>query len=439
MDLLKHVAELPDRPLPHHLYKAGDDGSLVFGHIADPTIDEGRMIASAIISTPTPDRDDDVIEPRGVVLDDYEKNPVVLWEHGFGSIDTPIAKSVIDGKLAVHVFDDRIEADCQFSHRNKTSDQIFALIADGIVRATSVRVSPIDAVVRQGTDPDRMGLWVKSWRMPEWSWGMIGANPEAVAKTVGDGRIAGSRIAPVLLKSLRLAIPKSTSTTVAGSPMPTPRSKAKSDKAKMETPPPDPEEDDDTKADEPDEPIEPGDDAKADEPMADADAAAVEEAVTQPYGATVLAAVHASLTDIVGNIEAALGPMEQPEVREYLTALVTEVQAKQAEVEGMYGSKYPDADPLAKTDDPEDEALKTWLRSAQGHRLQLAGYGNRLKTLAIAKNLQDPQRKVLSDTVKHLSRIERQAREMVKTVDQSALDDLHKTVTELKERLAKRA
>lgn len=424
MDCIKHVADWSGSPESHRLYKAADGSGLTLGHIADPTVDEARMIASAVISTPTPDRDDDIVEPQGVVLAEYELNPVVLWEHGFRSVDTAIAKSVVDGKFSVHVFPDRIEADCQFSHRNKTSEQIFALIADGIVRATSVRVSPIEAVTRPGREPDRMGLHITKWSMAEWSWCMIGANPEAVAKTLRSGKIEGRKIEPRLAKSLTAALPKSTSTTVAGSPMPT-KSKPKSDLPKADPP------EDEVPADESAEP-------KADEP-AEEPADEASNSGDQPYGAQVLAGLHASIGELAGFVESALGPMEQPEVKEYLTQCVDDLQAKLAEVEGMYGSKYPDAAPLAAPADPESEGLKTWLKSAAGNRLQLAGYGNRLKALLRAKNLQPMQQKILADTLKGLSRIEAESRTITKTNDQQALDDLQAKLTKLQERLAQRA
>lgn len=443
MNLPSTIADRPRSPQPQRLYKTAD-GALTFGHIADPTVDEARMIASAVISTPTPDHEDDIVEPLGVVLVEYEKNPVVLWEHGFRSIDSPVAKSVIDGKLAVHVFDDRIEADCQFSHRNKTSEQIFALIADGIVRATSVRVQPLDAVVRQGREPDRMGLHVKSWAMPEWSWCMIGCNPDAVAKTLDRGRLNGSVIAPMLAKSLSSALPKSKTTTVAGVNMPTPKrnTRPKSDDTIDEDDPKseDLEEEEDPKSD----PVEGEDDPKNDTPVEPGEPVAEEESVddltTKPYGATVLEAAHVSIAEVVANVEAALGPMEQPEVKEQLADILNREQAILAEIEGLHAAKYPDQDSIEAGDvTVDDEGLKSWLKSSQGNRLQLAGYGTRLKKLAGAKNLTPVQRKVLGDTVKHLSRIEREGRRLVKSDDQKQIDLLAQQVKSLSERLAKRA
>lgn len=62
------------------------------------------MSARAIINTPREDREGDVIVPRGVLLENYRKNPVVLWEHGLGEITRPIAKCQhSNGELALEV------------------------------------------------------------------------------------------------------------------------------------------------------------------------------------------------------------------------------------------------------------------------------------------------------------------------------------------------
>ena len=75
-----------------------------------PVVDERLMSARAVINTPREDREGDVIVPRGVHLENYRNNPVVLWEHGLGELTRPIAKcQQPDGKLALDVSDPRID------------------------------------------------------------------------------------------------------------------------------------------------------------------------------------------------------------------------------------------------------------------------------------------------------------------------------------------
>ena len=41
----------------------------------EPTLDAAALSATAVISAPTPDRSDDIVEPLGVRLENYAKNP----------------------------------------------------------------------------------------------------------------------------------------------------------------------------------------------------------------------------------------------------------------------------------------------------------------------------------------------------------------------------
>ena len=158
--------------------------------LREPTINGSAMSATAIISTGTVDRDADLLEPSGIVLDNYRKNPVVLWEHGLGEVTIPIAKSEDpNGNLTVRVVGDTVEATSFFSNRSLVSEQIFQLIEDKIIRATSVQATPIDAT------PLRVdgltGQHMHAWELVEWSWTGVGINPEAIAKTLGRNRLAG--------------------------------------------------------------------------------------------------------------------------------------------------------------------------------------------------------------------------------------------------------
>lgn len=137
------------------------------------------MSARAVINTPREDREGDVIVPRGVHLDNYRNNPVVLWEHGLGELTRPIAKcQQPDGKLALDVSDHEITATSFFTDKCLESLQIFHLIAEGLVRATSVRALPIKSAIRK-TSNAGSGIILKEWELIEWSWGALGVNPDS--------------------------------------------------------------------------------------------------------------------------------------------------------------------------------------------------------------------------------------------------------------------
>ncbi|WP_373649221.1 hypothetical protein [Schlesneria sp. DSM 10557] len=59
------------------------------------------MSARAVISTDAIDRVGDQLIPRGCRLENYAKNPVVLWAHGLEGIAQPIGTSLSpEGTLA---------------------------------------------------------------------------------------------------------------------------------------------------------------------------------------------------------------------------------------------------------------------------------------------------------------------------------------------------
>ncbi|MDF1745025.1 MAG: hypothetical protein P1V19_15110 [Gimesia sp.] len=69
---------------------AGRTSDLSLACQSQPMIDAQLMSARAIINTPGEDREGDIIVPKGVHLENFSKNPVVLWEHGLGEITRPI-------------------------------------------------------------------------------------------------------------------------------------------------------------------------------------------------------------------------------------------------------------------------------------------------------------------------------------------------------------
>lgn len=182
---------------------------------SQPMIDERLMAARATINTSREDREGDIIVPKGVHLENFSKNPVVLWEHGLGEITRPIAKCQHpDGKLALDVEEDQITATSYFTDKTLESLQIFHLITEGLVRATSVRAVPIKSFTRK-TSSDGIGIVLEEWELIEWSWGALGVNPDAIARTINQGTIEGQKITDSLLKSLKATLP-SKSVTIPG-------------------------------------------------------------------------------------------------------------------------------------------------------------------------------------------------------------------------------
>lgn len=417
--------------VPGLAYKlAPGSESLAMDVLSEPRVDRGRMAATAIISTPVVDRVGDVLNPLGCKLDNYRKNPAVLWAHGFDDITLPVGKSEDpDGNLSVSISEEGVAATCFFSQRSLEAAQIFELVDEGIVRGTSVRETPIVSSFQRDQQYGDL-LIVDEWDLEEWSWCCVGVNPEAVAKALGRNRLAGKPIVPSILKSLSAVAPSlkhygkgfDPAETVPVKKRYTPAQlKAMSDedltkaKADAENPEAITDEEKRRKAETPAETeteteVEPTD----------------EDSANTPYGAQVVSAVHAAITGAIANIEQAMGPLENPEVKAALGDIMAALGDQCTALEGVYTAQYPEQ-PALKADCGEQadaaEAMKAFLASGRLPQLQMAGIGARLKSLASSKNLNAEQRGVIGGIVGHLARLGQQAKSYKPAAKSAQTDD----------------
>jgi len=187
---------------------------------AGPTsIDEMRRCATFVISTPTPDRSEDVVSPRGVKLANYARNPIVYFDHGFSGVHVPIGKCEDEfGNLAIVVTDEGIEGTCYFAD-SVEGEQIFELVKQAVLRAASINLQPITYTIRSAnsdsrnrhsadTATGRPGMDIEEWELLEWSIVGIPDNPEAIRKILAGGQLAGSPICEPIKKSLAQFAPK---------------------------------------------------------------------------------------------------------------------------------------------------------------------------------------------------------------------------------------
>jgi len=376
-----------------------------------PEIDRNSMSATAIISTATIDRVGDVLIPRGCRIENYRKNPVVLWAHGLEGITRPIGTSRdASGNLAVFISDNDVRATSWFSQKSLESSQIFELIDEGIIRATSVRETPIKSRIQRDPVAGEI-LIVEEWDLEEWSWCAVGVNPDAVAKTLHRNRLGGQPITPSILKSLKAVAPFYKRFGIGIT------------KEKTMNDPGQPHDDDEDLDQDFQAGVQPGD--------ADGDA---DESQMQPYGSTVVSAVHASLTAACQNIEDAMGPLENPAVKVGLMAILGSLQEQIAAIEGLHASSYPDQ-PALKSGDSDDEqsedAMKAFLASGRIASLQVLGLGARLKGLVGARNLTNDQRRTLNGVSRQLARLITQSKSRECDSDEAKIAALQKSISEL--------
>lgn len=153
----------------------------VHGYVRE--IDTEARRVTAVVTTGRVARDGAIIEPDGWRLDNYARNPVVLWAHDLGSL--PIARTIEtrrtpDGLIQVHEF-----ADTEFASR------VFSLIERGFVNATSVRWVPGRTEWREMPGEDgrrqRVLVFVEGHELLEVSYVPVPADPAAMVVRADGG------------------------------------------------------------------------------------------------------------------------------------------------------------------------------------------------------------------------------------------------------------
>lgn len=143
---------------------------------ADPTT--GMADIKFIISTGTIDREDDIIQVDGWELDQYKKNPVVLYGHDYGGL--PVAQAV-----EVGVEGDKLVATDRFTPQdvNPHGYMVYQLVRGKFLRATSVGFRPREWVYND----DHKGFDFSRQELLEHSIVPVPANPEALVAAKAEG------------------------------------------------------------------------------------------------------------------------------------------------------------------------------------------------------------------------------------------------------------
>jgi len=150
----------------------------------DMRFEEGENAVVSYITTNTKDRDGEVIEPKGAMLEDYLKNPVVLFGHDYWSM--PIGKCVSikkdnKGLIAKTVY-----------YNKGLGQEVFEYRKAGFPLAESIGFIPLewtDYSKNDGTDESKDGVRRRytKWNMLEYSDVSVPSNPEAIMLAVSKG------------------------------------------------------------------------------------------------------------------------------------------------------------------------------------------------------------------------------------------------------------
>lgn len=142
-------------------------------------IDESAQTLTALISTNAVDRMDEVLDPKGVDLKNFKKNPVVLWAHNYES--QPVGKALWTKRQG-----DGIVSKIKFANTT-LGQETFELYKDGFLSAFSVGFIPKaheDEEVKGQAWPRRT---YTEWELLEFSAVPVPANPEALALAMQKG------------------------------------------------------------------------------------------------------------------------------------------------------------------------------------------------------------------------------------------------------------
>ena len=137
-----------------------------------------------VISSSSEDRDKDVVAVGGWKLDNYLKNPVVMWAHDYRAL--PVAKC-----LSIAPRGDKLVAEAQFPSPDlyPFADTVFRMLKGGYLGATSVGFRPLKAE----PNAKRGGVDFHEQELLEFSVVPIPSNQEALV----EARAAGIDLLPI--------------------------------------------------------------------------------------------------------------------------------------------------------------------------------------------------------------------------------------------------
>ncbi|MEO0180323.1 MAG: HK97 family phage prohead protease [candidate division WOR-3 bacterium] len=138
-------------------------------------VNEESRTVEAVISTSDPDRDGDIVEVSGWELENFLRNPVVLWMHRY---EAPIGRC-----LDIKRVGDALVARTKFA-RTPLAEEIWQLYREGVLNAWSVSFIALrwEPLASGGRKYIRQELL-------EYSAVSVPANPEALNTLYRDGML----------------------------------------------------------------------------------------------------------------------------------------------------------------------------------------------------------------------------------------------------------
>jgi HK97 family phage prohead protease len=126
-----------------------------------------------VLSTGSVDRDGDTLAPEGWQVEQFRKNPVVLWAHDSRSLPIGTCNNV-------RVENGALKGDVTFAAHTMAKD-VEQLVRSGVVRSVSVGFDPIEYGPR-ADEKHPYGLAFKAQELLELSFVPIGSNRDALVE-----------------------------------------------------------------------------------------------------------------------------------------------------------------------------------------------------------------------------------------------------------------
>lgn len=180
----------------------------------EATISASAKGFTAVITAETLDRDGEVLIPQGMNSVDFDRNPVLFWNHDYSQ---PVGKCVSLKRGDRSIAGEFIFARKPDGYLGEFFPEVAAaLVGQGIVRAVSVGYVPETGGTRRATDIDRKkyGDEVQTifsrWKLLEVSLAPMQANPDALITAIKKGIVS-----PVAAKQFfGIVMPKRTIVTI---------------------------------------------------------------------------------------------------------------------------------------------------------------------------------------------------------------------------------
>lgn len=176
---------------------------------------EGERASIDYITTKSIDRDGEIVLPQGAILDDYRKQPIVLWAHNYSAM--PLGKN-----LWIKADEKGLIAKTQYASKeaNPFADQVWNFRKEGFPIAKSIGFVPlswIDQDEYDGVDFKAMGLDKKvamkskriydKYLLLEYSDCPVQSNPDAIEIAIAKGILnkdhSNKNIADISLEILK--------------------------------------------------------------------------------------------------------------------------------------------------------------------------------------------------------------------------------------------